>query len=303
MNPELLKAVVDVNAVAEQLGIRVVLVGALMMEFTAEIRPDYPQPKRTNDADFAAFVKDWADFERLRGALEARKYQRDPRVEHRLTNAEKTVLLDLIPVGGGVAEDGKIVWPESKFEMTVIGFEEVCTAVATEVRAGLPKVPVITVPGFALLKIVAFQDRFEEQDLKYQNDVEHLAYWLEHYASIGEKDDRRFNFIERTGWRDLDINAAGAALLGAEVRKLCSAQARERVERFFTECIDLQSAFIETLLRLKRSAYSPEGLEKLRAEAVDWLKAFKRGYELGMTSGITTCRQARRRRNAARVRA
>lgn len=278
MNPELLKAVVDVNAVAEELGIKVVLVGALMMEFTAEIRPDYPQPKRTNDADFAAFVKDWADFERLRGALEAKGYRRDPRVEHRLTNTEKTLRLDLIPIGG-VAQCGKIVWPQSKFEMTVIGFEEVCTAVATEVREGLPKVPVITVPGFALLKIIAFQDRFEEQNLKYQNDVEHLAYWLEHYALIGEKDDRRFDFIERMGWRDLDINAAGAALLGAEVRKLCSAQARERVERFFAKCIDPQSAFIETLLRLKRSAYSPEGLEKLRGEAVEWLKAFKRGYE------------------------
>lgn len=285
MNPELLKAVVDVNAVAEELGIKVVLVGALMMEFTAEIRPDYPQPKRTNDADFAAFVKDWADFERLRGALAAKGYRRAPKVEHRLTNAAETVLLDLIPVGGGVTEDGKIVWPESKFEMTVIGFEEACTAVATEVREGLPKVPVITVPGFALLKIIAFQDRFEEQNLKYQNDVEHLAYWFEHYASIGEKDDRRFNFIERTGWRDLDINDAGAALLGAEVRKLSSAQAKERVERFFTECIDPQSAFIETLLRLKRSAYSAEGLEKLRGEAVEWLKAFKRGYGAPLAGG------------------
>lgn len=283
MNPELLKAVVDVNAVAEELGIKVVLVGALMMEFTAEIRPDYPQPKRTNDADFAAFVKDWAAFERLRAALEAKGYRRDPRVEHRLTNTGKTVLLDLIPIGGGVVEDGRIVWPESKFEMTVIGFAEVCTAVATEVREGLPKVPVITVPGFVMLKIVAFQDRFEERDPKHQNDVEHLAYWLEHYASIGGKDDRRFDFIERSGWRDLDINAAGAALLGSEVRKLCSAQAGERLEKFFTECIDPQSAFVEALLRLKRSAYSPEGLEKLREEAVEWLRAFKRGYSLRPT--------------------
>lgn len=279
MTPELLKAVVDVNAVAMELDIKVVLVGALMMEFTAEIRPDYPQPKRTNDADFAAFVKDWEAFDRLRAALEAKGYVRAPRVEHRLINAEAAVLLDLIPVGGGVTNDGKIIWPESKFEMTVIGFEEVCTAVATEVRAGLPKVPVITVPGFALLKIIAFQDRFEEGNIKYQNDVEHLAYWFEHYASIGEQDDRRFDFIERTGWRDLDINAAGAALLGAEVRKLCSTQARERAEKFFAEVIDSHSAFVETLLRLKRSTYSTEGLEKLRGEVVEWLKAFKRGYD------------------------
>jgi hypothetical protein len=41
LDPELLKAVVDVNAVAEELDIGVVPVGALMMAFTTEIRPDY----------------------------------------------------------------------------------------------------------------------------------------------------------------------------------------------------------------------------------------------------------------------
>jgi len=273
---ELLKAVLDVNAAAEALGIKVVLVGALMMEFTTEIRPDYPQPKKTNDADFAVFVENWESFNRLRAGLEAKGYLRAPKVEHRMVNEAKSILIDLIPIGGGITGDGKIAWPESEQVMTVIGFPEVCAATATEVREGLPKVPVITVPGFVLLKIIAFQDRFEEKDLKYPNDVEHLAYWFEHYASISEKDERRFALLQQQGWTDLDVNFAGAALLGREVRPLCSADAMTRIRKFIVDSLDPYSPFIETLLKQRRSMSNPEGL---RAEAIEWLKAFQRGFD------------------------
>jgi predicted nucleotidyltransferase len=276
LNPDLLKAVVDVNATADALGIKVVLVGALMMEFTAEIRPDYPQPKKTNDADFALFVESWDSFNSLRAALEAKGYPRHPKIEHRLANASKTIMIDLIPIGAGIETDGKIVWPESEQVMTVIGFPEVCAATATEVREGLPKVPVITVPGFVLLKIIAFQERFENGDPKYANDVEHLAYWFEHYASISNKDERRFALITQEGWADLDVNFAGAALLGREVRPLCSAEALVRIHKFIQDSIDPYSKFIETLLRQRRAMSNPEGL---RAEAIDWLKAFQRGLD------------------------
>lgn len=276
MNPDLLKAVVDVNATAEALGIKVVLVGASMMEFTTEIRPDYPQPKKTNDADFAIFVDSWDSFNRLKAALEAKGYPRHPRVEHRIANQAKSIMIDLIPIGGGITEDGKIVWPESEQVMTVIGFPEVCAATATEVREGLPKVPVIAVPGFVLLKIIAFQDRFEKKDLKYPNDVEHLAYWFEHYASISEKDERRFALLEQQGWTDFDVNFAGAALLGKEVRLLCSAEAMTRIQEFIVDSLDPYSPFIETLLRQKRSMSNSAGL---RAEAIEWLKAFQRGFD------------------------
>lgn len=276
MNPDLLKAVLDVNAAAETIGIKVVLVGALMMEFTTEIRPDYPQPKKTNDADFAVFVENRDSFNRLRAGLEAKDYQRAPKVEHRVANEAKSILIDLIPIGVGITEGGKIVWPESEQVMTVVGFPEVCAATATEVRAGLPKVPVITVPGFVLLKIIAFQDRFGKNDLKYSNDVEHLAYWFEHYASISEKDERRFTLIEQQGWTELDVNFAGAALLGREVRPLCSADALVRIRKFILDSLDPYSPFIATLLRQKRSMSKPEGL---RTEAIEWLKAFDRGFD------------------------
>lgn len=279
MNPELHKAIVDVHAAAEGLGIKAVLVGALMMEFTTEVGADYPPPKRTNDADFAVFVADWAAFERLRASLEAKEYVRSPKVEHRLTNKDKTVLIDLIPAGDAIAKGGEIVWPESEHVMTVVGFPEVCAAATTKVKAGLPEVPVITVPGFVLLKIIAFQERFENQDLKYINDVEHLAYWLEHYASIADKDDRRFEFLERKGWRDLDINLAGAAMLGDEVKRLASPEAAKRIRKFLEDSAASESPFIETLVRLKRSMADEEARNRVREEGVEWLKAFQRGFE------------------------
>lgn len=279
MNPELLNAVVDVNAVAESLRIKVVLVGALVLEFTTEIKPDYPQPRRTNDADFAVFADSWKSFNQFRAALEAKHYKRSPKVEHRFANDARTILIDLIPVGSGITKDGKVIWPESEQVMVVIGFPEVCAAIAKEVKPGLPKVPVITVSGFVLLKIIAFQDRFEKRDLKYQNDVEHIAYWFENYASISASDERRFALLERKDWKGLDINCAGAALLGLEVKQLCSAESIARIQKFLKDSIDPDSTFVETFLRLKRSMAEPEDLKALRGEALDWLKAFQRGFE------------------------
>jgi len=51
VNQELRKALAQVHAEAEALGINAVLVGALIMEFTTEFKEGYPAYRRTNDAE------------------------------------------------------------------------------------------------------------------------------------------------------------------------------------------------------------------------------------------------------------
>ncbi|MBI3297874.1 MAG: hypothetical protein HYZ75_06910 [Elusimicrobia bacterium] len=275
MNAALSDAIKEVHAVAESLGIKAVLVGALVMEFTTEFRQGYPPYKNTNDADFALYVHDWASFDSIHGVLLSKGYARHSKIEHRLWKG--TVIIDLIPYGE-VSPEGKLKWPISGHEMNVIGFAEVCAAVAPEVRPGLPRIPVIGVPGFVILKMFAFQDRLARQDQKYRNDAEHIRYWLDNYAMISDADYRRFDVAAEQGWKDIDVNDAGAAILGLEASKVASPAAITATERFLTESMDHYSPFIEALLNTRHGIATTEELSAEATELQGRLAAFRRGF-------------------------
>lgn len=275
MNAALSDAIQEVHAVAESLGIKAVLVGALVMEFTTEFRQGYPPYKNTNDADFALYLHDWASFDRMRSSLLAKGYTQHPKIEHRLK--KETVIIDLIPYGE-VSPAGKLTWPTSGHEMNVVGFPEVCAAVASEVRPGLPQIPVIEVPGFVILKMFAFQDRFSQQDTKYRNDAEHIRYWLDNYATISADDLRRFDVATEQGWKDIDVNDAGAAILGLAASKVASPAARDAVEKFLEEAANPFSPFIEAVL-YSRSAMATQEETRIKTEEIQGrLAAFRRGF-------------------------
>ncbi|OGS50251.1 MAG: hypothetical protein A3J79_03715 [Elusimicrobia bacterium RIFOXYB2_FULL_62_6] len=278
MDSKLKKAVLEVHRTAEVLGIKSVLIGALISELSPEVGADYPAFRRTNDADFALPVPDWESFRKIRSALTAKDFKQHPKIERRLLRGE--VMVDLIPYGEKVAPAGRLRWPDSEFEMNVIGFKEVCEAASAKVRKGAPVVPIISVPGFVLLKIVAFLDRRERQDARYRNDAVDALYWFEHYAS-GAEDPRRFDAAARIGGEPIDYAAAGAALLGLEVGQLASKVAGEAVVGFLEESQDPYSPFMD--------AAAGRGLDedadkKKRAATLELLKAFARGYERARTA-------------------
>ncbi|MHB2027140.1 MAG: hypothetical protein ACYCPQ_11005 [Elusimicrobiota bacterium] len=276
MTEELRNSVVEVYMTAEALGIRAVLVGALIMEFTTEIKEGYPAYRKTNDADFAVCVKDWTAFDQLRAKLKEKGYTQHPKIEHRLSKG--SVIVDLIPYGDAVAKEGAVSWPESEFTMTVIGFDEVCAAAAPAVRSGMPASPGIGAPGFVLLKIIAFQDRSARSDPKHRNDAEHIDYWLENYASISAADSRRFDFAEKMRWNDLEATVAGAALLGHEIGTLASPAAAERILRFLKDSINANSSFVDALLRGGRGFLAEEDLKGRVEDTLSRLSAFQRGF-------------------------
>ncbi len=190
MESELKEMVREVCSAAEKLKINVVLVGALMAQYTPELGADYPKFRGTNDADFGVSVRNWEDYKKLYDELIERKFNANPKFEHRLCRG--ATMVDLIPYGSQIAPDGKLTWPESGFEMTVTGFDEVCAAARKAGEANDPPLPVITVPGFALLKIIAFFDRKARRDPKHRDDGKDIEYWLRNFAS-GTEDTRRFD--------------------------------------------------------------------------------------------------------------
>lgn len=271
MGPELEQAVQAVAETAHELKLDIVLVGALMAEFTPEIESDYPRFRRTNDADFAVSVKDWQAYGTLRDELIKRKFEQDSKIEHRLRRA--SAIVDLIPYGSQIAPDGKLVWPESGFQMTVTGLGEACAAAREAESKNQLAIPVVTVPGFVLLKIIAYLDRKAKGDPSYKDDARDIEYWLRNYAS-GTKDDRRFGLAGIPELAETEYETAGAALLGIEVGNLASADSAAYIERFLSESENLYSPFMDAIA----AGELDEAADRKRREGLALLSAFKSGY-------------------------
>jgi predicted nucleotidyltransferase len=271
MESELKQAVQAVADAAKSLKLDVALVGALMAEFTPEMGSDYPRFRRTNDADFGVYVRDWLTYKKLRDELLRRGFESNSRIEHRLHQG--TAMVDLIPYGPRIAPDGKIAWPQSGFEMRVTGFDEVCAAARAAAPTNGLSVPVITVPGFVLLKAMAYLDRKEQGDAKHKDDASDIEYWLRNYAS-GVEDGRRFDLAQKSDFALVDYETAGAVLLGIEVGALASVEAAACVNRFLSESTDLYSPFMDALASISID----EASKKKRSEGLSLLAAFKKGY-------------------------
>lgn len=271
MEDELKDTVAEVCAAAERLEIKVVLVGALIAQFSPEIGSDYPRFRRTNDADFAVSVRDWDAYKRLKDELIARSFKPNPKIEHRLHLG--STMVDLIPYGSQIAPDGTLVWPKSGKTMTVVGFDEVCAAAHAAAKGKVPLVPVITSPGFVLLKMISFLDRREQGDPKHRDDARDIDYWLNNFAS-GTNDGRRYDLAGQKELKHDEYETAGAVLMGVEVGRLASPEAASYIDRFLNESGDPYSPFMDALAAGELDAAD----EKKRASGTALLSAFKKGY-------------------------
>lgn len=231
MDPEIAAAIAALVDIARSVGQSPVLIGALASAAAPGRPASLPTPRLTLDADFAVQVPDWNGYKSLLSALVAKGHKIDPRIEHRVTLSG--VKTDILPFGRGVAPDGRsLVWPVSGFTMDVTGLEEAAgSAKEIEVASGV-HVRCLTLPGFTLLKTAAFLDRQRKGDIKHKSDAEDLHYWFRHYAYASDADDDRRFFLDGLQEADIDYAAAGAAVLGVEVRRLASPAAANRVRDF-----------------------------------------------------------------------
>lgn len=229
MEPELVAAIAALADVARSVGQAPVLIGALASAAAPGRPPSLPPPRLTLDADFAIQVPSWEEYRVLLAALVVGGHRKDSHIEHRVyINGVK---VDILPYGAGVAPDGRsLVWPTSGFTMDVTGFEEAAgSAEEVEIAPGV-RIGCLTIPGFTLLKVAAFLDRQRKGDIKHKSDAQDLHFWFRHYASDVE-DDRKYR-LEGLQEAGIEYDAAGAAVLGAEVSHLASPAAAQRIRDF-----------------------------------------------------------------------
>ena len=225
------RVVRELNKIASRLGIPFFLAGASARDIVLVNLWGQSPGRATADIDFAFAVDDWAEFEELREALVATgRFAREPHKEQRLmsTDPEKGFQLpvDFIPFRGVASENRTIAWPpEGDFVLNVAGFEEaLAAALRIELEPGL-EISVASLPGLAILKILAWADR-HVLDNRDAADVYKI---LATYDSAGNRDRLFGQEIELLEALDYDLTLAGARLLGRDAARIADVAASEQI--------------------------------------------------------------------------
>ena len=190
-----------------------------------------PQPsRRTRDIDFAITVNSWESFEAVRNALLAQGNFSPSKVQHRLLYSSSTVPeveVDIIPFGGVASPEEMITWPpELDTAMNVAGFEEALSTIVWISVTEALVIPVVSLPGLAVLKLFAWSDR------RWDGDATDVRQVIRLYADAGNED--RLYDSPLAEEFDFDLELGGAKLLGADVVALCRPATLQKLQQIFT---------------------------------------------------------------------
>ena len=179
------------------------IIGALVPELLLGVTPR----RLTNDADATVVLDSLADFERLKDRL-AEFWFVPTRLPYRLTHRDGG-WVDLLPYSKTLVPTGRLdLARDLSFNMA--GFDQVVpNAVQVSIAPGLT-VPMVPLPLYVLLKLVAYGDRKEPKDLTS------VLHCLRHYA---EGDDRRYG-LDHNG-EAVTFEHTCAYLLGHDGRRFC----------------------------------------------------------------------------------
>ena len=194
------------------------LVGAMARDMLLQHTHDMSRERRTMDVDIGVMVGSWAEFSEFCETLADRGFERNTTVTHRF-RSPKGVIIDAVPFGGLADAKGFIVWPpDDDPMMCVTGFDDALRhCLQMEVNGGLV-VNIVSLPGLAILKLLAWNDRRYASN----KDAQDLALLLRLYGEVTK--DRLFDsegaLMERHGF---DMETAGAELLGQDMAAMASA--------------------------------------------------------------------------------
>jgi predicted nucleotidyltransferase len=231
IDPAMLAVRRHVDRAAQALALTYLLVGAMARDILLHGVFGLATGRATRDVDVGVVLDTWPQFEALKTHLVGTgTFLADPGTTHRLRYRPDPMHpgtpLDLIPFGGVEHRAHDIAWPPDRaVVMNVAGYREaLTTAIAVEVEPGLV-VRVVSWPGLAILKLIAWTDRGAQD----RRDAIDLAMLLRHYGSAGTEDrlyGAEHDVLEAVGF---NLELAGARLLGIDASRLATAPTRGQI--------------------------------------------------------------------------
>jgi len=220
-----------VCAAAKRLGTSFVVAGATARDIMLWHVYGISTGRATRDVDVAVCAVSWESYDVLISELvDAQSFRRDERAPQRLffrhDGTGMTIPLDLVPFGDIEVPKGSIAWPPSgEFVLTVLGFREaVDTATQVEIDEGIV-VPVVTLPVLTLLKLIAWEDRRQQEN----KDAFDLLLILRKYRWAGNEERIWTEAVDLMETYAFDDSLASCALLGRDASKAASAATRAKI--------------------------------------------------------------------------
>lgn len=234
VEPIVLSVIHEIHKASEALGFPVLLVGATARIILLENIFGLRAGRATTDVDFAFALDNWDQFRTLKTFLVANaKFEESTHVAHRLLlqqpGTQHKYKVDLIPFGGIETSPDTIAWPPGMaVMMNVTGYSDaLAAAVTVEVSPGM-QLAVASLPGIAILKIFAWDDRRQENP----KDAIDLALLLRSYNEAGNEDRiyEQASALAALAAAGYDLELAGAWLLGSDAAAMVSPQTRTALE-------------------------------------------------------------------------
>jgi predicted nucleotidyltransferase len=241
----------------QEFGTDLVVIGAIAFQV------HFPEDSRhTGDIDFAVAL-DLNEFAELENFLKLDGWTRNADREHRWRSTGGT-LIDLIPAGAGLRKAKKIIWPDSKFTMSLVGFDHVFSRGTSVQIAEDLELRVIPPVVLMLLKIVAFMDD-QNRRAKDLLDIRSL---MRLYETGSE---RLFSDVVLDAKLE-DFDLANALLLGLDLSCLCTHEEEKIVWQFLDALDETKPAWTNFV----RSGFRNCTEEAAQAQ----LAGFKKGFEI-----------------------
>jgi predicted nucleotidyltransferase len=227
------QALITITNVCKESETRWMLVGALARDIQLVELAGLPPSRATDDVDIAVLVASWAEFETLRQRFIATGKFAASSSPHRLIGlpAGKTIgrRLDVVPFGPiqqhelGDDQPPLIRWPpDATVVMSIAGFEEALSA-SIEYVVEDHKINVASVPGLAILKLIAWLDRRHTTT----KDAADFATILTNYEHTIDTNRIYGNdTFERFGF---DVQVFCAWLLGADMNSVASSMTKKQL--------------------------------------------------------------------------
>lgn len=209
----------SVVATAAARGVDVMIVGAMARDLHMKYRFGREAGRKTEDVDLAFAIADWDTFLALRDLLIASGMFSETASSalHALRHCSG-LPVDMVPCGGVETPQRQLVWPpDGTCVMNTLGLREALASAHTVLLPGNVETRLVSLPAFALLKIVAWQDRYLSQPRKDAYDLMLLA---GNYLDLDNQDRLHRDHADWLQYEDFDYELAGARLLGRDIGRL-----------------------------------------------------------------------------------
>ncbi len=262
LSPDAMDALKVLFQVCDEHGCRFTVIGASALNIYAGLQV-LPEPLRTTrDVDAVVSAEDWEDYSRLiELLLQAGFRQERGESEHAVFFGDAR--LDLLPIGGALLDGDRLTWPKSGMTMHVSGLERALD-MAEAVRVEDLDVPVVPLWLFAYLKMVAFADR------RNFDDLEDLLHVLLYYEERDGADSRRFDVHEESVYYE----TSGAYLVGMDIARNLGPDGTATLSAFF-------DVLREGPPRAAAPSVRREIEEYLAGEELSLLRALELGLAVG----------------------